>query len=162
MFLWLCHHSSKLNLTTVRKSPANEVVVALLSFLIVWILDTVNMVLLFFQFKLKWLYTLHARRKKSVKWKSFDTFLKKSYFYFDIFSRRVSFPFKCGKPFPAIWKAKKSKYSWTIVTPHEDTEFSELVNLCPVKKFFPYFYPCSFWKTSGYSLNIFSLKNCFH
>ena len=37
----------------VRKSPVNNVVVGLLSFLIVWILDTGNMVLLFFQFKLK-------------------------------------------------------------------------------------------------------------
>ena len=33
--LWLCHHSSKLKLTMMRKSPANEVVVGLLSFLIV-------------------------------------------------------------------------------------------------------------------------------
>ena len=46
LFLWLCSHCSKLNLTTVRKSPANEVVVGLLSFLIAWILGTVNMVLL--------------------------------------------------------------------------------------------------------------------
>ena len=29
LFLWLCYHSSKLNLTTVIKSPANKVVVRL-------------------------------------------------------------------------------------------------------------------------------------
>ena len=51
-----------MNLTTVRRSPANEVAVGLLSFLIVLILDTVNMVLLFFQFKLK--MAIHAARTK--------------------------------------------------------------------------------------------------
>ena len=45
MIYFYDYHSSKLNLTTVRKSTANEVV-GLLSFLIVWIWDTVNMVLL--------------------------------------------------------------------------------------------------------------------
>ena len=49
MFLWLCYHWSKLNLTMVKKSPSNEVVVGLLNFLIDWNLDTVNMVLLFSQ-----------------------------------------------------------------------------------------------------------------
>ena len=34
-FLWLCYHSSKLNLTKVRKSTVNKVVVGLLSFLVV-------------------------------------------------------------------------------------------------------------------------------
>ena len=41
-----------MNLTTVRKSPGNEVVIELLRFPIVSILDTANIVLLF-QFKLK-------------------------------------------------------------------------------------------------------------
>ena len=53
LFSWLCYYLSKLNQTSVRKSPANEVVAGLLRFLIVWNLDTVNMVLLFFQFELK-------------------------------------------------------------------------------------------------------------
>ena len=44
---------SKLNQTKVRKSPSKEVLVGLLSFLIVWISDTINIVLLFFQFELK-------------------------------------------------------------------------------------------------------------
>ena len=64
--LFICHDLSKLNLTTVRKSLANKVVVGLLSFLIVWILDTVNMVLLFFQFKLK-RDVQAARKRKFVK-----------------------------------------------------------------------------------------------
>ena len=47
-----------------RKSPANEVVVRLLSFLIVWISDTVNMVLLFFQFELKMaVQAAHTKKK---------------------------------------------------------------------------------------------------
>ena len=48
--LWLCHLSSKLNLTTVRKNPTNQAVVRLLSCFIVWISDTANMVLLYSQF----------------------------------------------------------------------------------------------------------------
>ena len=44
---------SKLNQTKVRKSPSKEVLAGLLSFLIVWISDTINIVLLFFQFELK-------------------------------------------------------------------------------------------------------------
>ena len=60
LFIW--YDLSKLNQTTIRNSPVNEVVVELLSFLIVKILDTVNMVLLFFQLKLK--MALHAARTK--------------------------------------------------------------------------------------------------
>ena len=43
-------------------SPAKEVAVKLLTFLIVWILDTINMELLFFQFKLK--MAIHATGMK--------------------------------------------------------------------------------------------------
>ena len=42
----------KLSQTTLRKSPAKEVVDGLLSYFIVWISDTINM-LLFFQFEHK-------------------------------------------------------------------------------------------------------------
>ena len=56
---------SKLNQTTIRKSPSKEVLVGLLSFLIVWIPDTINIVLLFFQFELK--MAVHtARMKKKI------------------------------------------------------------------------------------------------
>ena len=54
---------SKLNLTVVRNSPANELVVGLLRFLIVRILNTVSMVL-FFQFELK--MAVHAARTKRI------------------------------------------------------------------------------------------------
>ena len=49
----LCHHSSKLNLTTIRKNSTNKVAVRLLSFLIVRILVTRNMVLSFFNLSSK-------------------------------------------------------------------------------------------------------------
>ena len=66
-----------------KKEPGNEVVLGLLSFLIVWILDTVTMVLLFFQFELKMAVQAALTKKKSVN--------------FEVFARRVSFPFKYGK-----------------------------------------------------------------
>ena len=75
MFLLLCYDSSKLNLTTVRKSRANEVV-GLLSFFIYWILDTLNMVLLFFQFELK-MAVRAARTKKKSEVIEFWYFFKK-------------------------------------------------------------------------------------
>ena len=57
---------SKLNLTTVRKSPANKVVVELLCFLIVWILDTANIVFLF-QFELKMAVQAAQTKRKFLK-----------------------------------------------------------------------------------------------
>ena len=64
---------------------------------------------------------LHARRKKSVNWTIFDTFL-----------RRVSFPFKCGKAI--FWRYRWLK-SQNFFTPHGVIEFSKLTNLCLVKIF---------------------------
>ena len=62
--LFICYDLSKLNLTMVRNSPANKVVVGLLSFLIVRILNIVNMILLFFQFELKMAaHAAHTKRK---------------------------------------------------------------------------------------------------
>ena len=66
LFLWLCYQSMKLNLTTVRKNLVNEVVTGLLNFLIVWILDTVNMVLLFFQVELKMDVHIKITTKKNL------------------------------------------------------------------------------------------------
>ena len=48
----------------------------------------------------------------------------KSWFKLDVFSRRVSFPFEWGK---ATFPRSRRR--------HGDTNFSKLVNLCPVKKF---------------------------
>ena len=133
--LFICYDLSKLNLTTLRNSPANEVVVGLLSFLIVRTLDTINMVLLFFQFKLKIAVHTACTTRKLLTWTTFDTFF--------VFSRRVSFPYKCRKAI--LWWSRKlisQKFPllWTMVT-HRDTDFSKLVHLCLVKTFFPYSTP---------------------
>ena len=125
----MCYDLSKLNLTALRNSPANEVVVGLLSFLIVRTLDTINMVLLFFQFKLKIAVHTASTTRKLLTWTTFDTFF--------VFSRRVSFPYKCRKAI--LWWSRKlisQKFPllWTMIT-HRDTDFSKLVHLCLVKKF---------------------------
>ena len=75
---------------TVRRSPTNKVAVTLLNFLIVWTLDTVN-IILFFQFELK--ITMHAARTKkktSVKWTTFDNFLRRVNFIFMFFQAEIS------------------------------------------------------------------------
>ena len=69
------------------ESPANKVAVRLLSFPILWISDTVNMVLLFFQFELK--MAVHAtctKTKNYVKWTTFNTFLRKVNFIYNFAS----------------------------------------------------------------------------
>ena len=71
--LFIYYDLSKLNLTTVRNSTVNEVVVGLLSFLIVRILDTINMVL-FFQFELKVAVHAAPTKRKFLNWTTFDTF----------------------------------------------------------------------------------------
>ena len=55
-----------MNLTIIR-SPANEIAVKLLSFLDVQILDTINMILLFFQFVPKMAIDAVRTKKKRVK-----------------------------------------------------------------------------------------------
>ena len=60
----------QVELTTVKEAPANEVTVGLLSLLIVWISDIVNMLLLF-QFELK--MAVHAACKEENIWTTFDT-----------------------------------------------------------------------------------------
>ena len=55
-----------MNLTTVRKSPGNKVVVELLRFLIVSILDTANIVFLF-QFELKMAVQAAQTKRKFLK-----------------------------------------------------------------------------------------------
>ena len=88
-----------MNQTAVRNHPANEVVVGLLSFLIVGILDTVNIVLLFFQLELK--MAVHAARtkRKFLKWTTFDTFLRKVNFIFMFFQEELASLVSAGKPF---------------------------------------------------------------
>ena len=82
-----------------RESPAIEVVIGLLSFLVVWISDTMNMVL-FFQFQLK--MAVHAMHKrKIVKWKTFDTFLRSINFIFMFFQEELPSFLSAGKTFPS-------------------------------------------------------------
>ena len=96
--LFLCNHSSKLNLTTVRKSPVSDFVVGLISFPIAWILDTVNKVLLYYFFQFGFKMAVHAACKEKNMWSELLLVpFKKELISFWCFSRRVSFPFKCGK-----------------------------------------------------------------
>ena len=76
----------------------NEVVVGLLSFLIVWILDTVNMVL-FFQFELKRAVHAALTKKKSMKWITFDTFLRRVNFILMFLQEELASLLSMGKPF---------------------------------------------------------------
>ena len=117
MFLWLCYHSSKLNLTTVRKSPENELVVR---FLIGWILKTENVVLLLFQFELKMAVHATSTKKKFCKVNNFWYFLRVNFLLMYFQEELASF-LSAQKP--------------VMVTSHGDPDFSKLVNLCPVKTF---------------------------
>ena len=72
LLFWLCYHSSKLNLTTVRKNPVNKFVVGLLSFIVVWILDTV--IVLFFQFELQMAVHIAFTEKKVCEGNNFWCF----------------------------------------------------------------------------------------
>ena len=87
-----------LNQTKVRNSPANEVVVGLLSFLIVRILDTIDMVVLFFQFEFKMAVQAARTKRKFLKWTTFDTFLRKVNFIFMFFQEELASPVSAGKP----------------------------------------------------------------
>ena len=102
----------------------------LLSFLIVWIFDAVDMVL-FFQF------AVHAAlmKKKICEVNDFQCFFKKGSFHFVFFSRKISFPFKCRKAiFQRFRRLKNQKFPLHMNHGH-NTDFSKLVNLCPVKTF---------------------------
>ena len=123
LFLWVCYHSSKLNLTTIRKGPANEVVVELLSFLVVWISDTVNMVL-FFQFELKMTVSAPLTKEKIYEVNDFQYFFKKSQFDFDIFTKRVSFPVKYEKAIFQRSRRLKSQNFRLGVNHGHHTDFS--------------------------------------
>ena len=88
----------------IKKGPASKAVVGL-NFLIVWILDTINMVLSF-QFELKMAVHAALMKKKICDVNNFWCIFKKN-FIFDVFSRRASFPFKYGKAiFWRSWKLK--------------------------------------------------------
>ena len=75
----------------LRENPANEVAVGLLSFLIVWISDAVN---IFYSIQTRNSCTCHMHEERHLS--NIWYFFKKSWFHYDGFSR-VTFPFKCGK-----------------------------------------------------------------
>ena len=80
------------------------------------------------------LYMLHSWRKKYVKWTTFNAFLKRVHFIL-FFSRKISFPFKCRKAiFQRFRRLKNQKFPLHMNHGH-NTDFSKLVNLCPVKTF---------------------------
>ena len=84
-----------------RKEPCEQ---GCSGFLIVWTSDTVNIVLLFFQPGMtarakKKKYTLHVRRKKYVKWTTFDTFLRRVNFILIFFQEELAFLLCAEKPF---------------------------------------------------------------
>ena len=97
--LFTYYDLSKLNQTTVRNSHTNEVVVGLLSFLIVRILDILNMALLFFQFELKMAVHTARTKRKFLKGTTSDTSLKKVNFIFVIFQEELASLLSTGKPF---------------------------------------------------------------
>ena len=77
-----------------------------------------------------WLYTLYAQGKKSVKGTTFDTFLRRVNFILTFFPEKLASLLSARNP-----KAKKSKnfpITLTMVTRQRGTDFSKLVNLCPI------------------------------
>ena len=88
-----------MNLIAVSKSPAYEIVVECLRFLTVWISDTVNMVLSFFQFDLR--MAVHAARTNSEIYEvnNFWYFLRKVNFIFIFFQEELASILRAGNPF---------------------------------------------------------------
>ena len=80
-----------------KKEPCEQG--GLLSFLTVWILDTINM-LFFFNSNSEWLYMLHSEEeKKSLKWTTFDAFLRRVNFILIFFQEELAPLLSAGKPF---------------------------------------------------------------
>ena len=70
----------------IKNGPVNKAVVGL-NFLIVWILDTINMVLLFFYFFLKIAVHAALMKKNICEVNNFWCIFKKN-FIFDVFTRK--------------------------------------------------------------------------
>ena len=93
-----------------------------------------------------WIWTQNGNtrcaheEKASVKWTAFDNFLRKVnfilMFHFLFWFWWVSFPFKNRKAiFQRSTRLKSQKFPLGVNYDH-DTDFSKLVNINPVKKFF--------------------------
>ena len=129
--LWLSYNSNKSNLTTVR-DPCKWGCSWIIKFLIVWISDIVNMLLLFFQLLEFKMVVATCCMQEGKHLNNIWHFLKKNLFHFDVFSR-ITFPFECGKAIS--WWSKSLKCQKKVMPQGDYTNFSKLVNWCPVKKF---------------------------
>ena len=94
----------------VRKSPANKVVVGLLIFLIVWILDKVNCIIIFSIQKIAE-NVVHAAclKKKICEVNNFWYFLRRVNFILMFFKEDLDSLLSAGKPFFSNledWKVK--------------------------------------------------------
>ena len=97
----------------------------------------------FFNLKSKWQYTLHSWRKHSLKWTTFDTFLRRVSFIWIFLQEELASLLNARKPFSGNlegWKVKIFPSAWTMVT-----ILTILVNLCPVKIFFLISTPASLY-----------------
>ena len=111
-FIFMCMLSLKqVESDNNKKEPANQVVVVLSSFLIVWISDTVNMALLFFQFKLKMAVHTTLTKKKIYEVNNFDTFFRRVNLILMFLQEELASLKNPGKPFSNIQKTKNSKLS---------------------------------------------------
>ena len=81
-----------------KKEPCERGYSWIINFLLIWILYTVNMVIFFqFEFKFGCTHCTHTK-KKSVKWTTFDVFLRRVNFIFKFFQELASL-LSAGKPF---------------------------------------------------------------
>ena len=87
---------------------------------------------LFLQFELKIAVHAALTKKKTGKW---TTFLRRVNPIFMFFRRRVSFPYKCGKAIFRQSRRLKSQNFPLHMNHGYSTDYSKLVNLCPVKHF---------------------------
>ena len=87
--------------------------------------------MLFFNSNSKWLDALNARKKTFEQHLTY-TFLRRVNFILMFFQELPSF-LSAGTPFPGDLSSIRLK-SQRKVMPQGDTDFSKLVNICPVKK----------------------------
>ena len=88
---------------------------------------------LFFQFILKMAVHAACTKRKICKVNNSWCFFKTSYLHIDVLSRRVSFPFKCGKAIFQQSRRLKSQNGHA----HRDTDFTKLGKLCQIRRFPP-------------------------
>ena len=88
-----------MNLIAVSKSPAYEIVVECLPFLTVWISDTVNMVLSFFQFELRMAAHAAGTNNEIYEVNNFWYFLRRVNFILIFFQEELASFLSEGNPF---------------------------------------------------------------